>query len=584
MEHRTVDGRHQTRNFMHKVILSGGAGDTPVIRKFTRWGGHSAILGCGRCLLRGINERCGTHFFGYSSPTPYGSFLEPTPKGACFAGDSDCKLSAHDQVLRAELLEDERKSGASKAAIRKLVRAVGCHGMSPIVQALPYLHYNNAFPIPIAHCGPYGIVKDFWSYMLSAKDLDPDVQLSRECITLIQQRGGDIVNTNDFGREYIDICSNRGNMVMESWLHWLESWSVYILRNESGTSILPPVVEEMWDCLRRGLLYFMRLYPTPDIPSTCEEAVALLKRYGTIAQEHGLHKLCTYNLHVAICCLSDQEQARGKVAFGSEYWIENMIQSCKSVILGRTTKFPEITLVKHLLLKQGLANLKAGGEVTTLDSLGPGARPRTGRDLDDGDVEGCILCGSGTLLNDGMPDYRIGRDALGRLRNDFAGRLEELGWDAEQFDEADMIKYSFANTGGDRNETVHSVTYDRPSKTASYYARVSYFEHDTVLVDYVARIIFFLKVVPKGLTTGSGRPTPIRVAVADLIKVSEDRTASGILWKGRSDRGSKYAVMFEDMRGKVISATRSTQAGTSATGSTRANPIWFVPYGNLSGS
>eukprot|EP00884_Botryococcus_braunii_P019504 jgi/Botrbrau1/6237/Bobra.0109s0032.1 len=49
-EHRTVDGRHQTRTFMHKVILSGGAGDTPVIRKYTRWCGHSAILGCGRCL------------------------------------------------------------------------------------------------------------------------------------------------------------------------------------------------------------------------------------------------------------------------------------------------------------------------------------------------------------------------------------------------------------------------------------------------------------------------------------------------------------------------------------------------------
>lgn len=315
-------------------------------------------------------------FLGYSKPTGYGSGVSDDPVGECKAGDEVCKLTDKDQWDRGTHVEKERKT-MSKSEVKALVKDVGCHGVSPIVEALPYVHCNNAFPIPIAHAVPYGIVPDFWDMVLRSPE--GPLQLSKENKKIVMARASHLVNTIDFGRGYLDIVSRRKSMVMEQWVHFIESWNVYVLKHHNGRPLLPKKTQEMWDCLRKGLLYFLRLFPTDDAPKQCSEAVASLKRYAEIAEEEKQYSLCMYNLHVLICRLSDQEAERGKVAFGSEYWIENKIQYCKQAILNRTTRFPAMTLVKHLWLGEALSNLSAGGKVFSVrEAMGPASRPMRG--------------------------------------------------------------------------------------------------------------------------------------------------------------------------------------------------------------
>lgn len=146
-----------------------------------------------------------------------------------------------------------------------------------------------------------------------------------------------------------------------------------------------------------------------------------------MAEEEGQYSLCTYNLHVLICRLGQKEAERGWVAFSSEYWIENKIQYCKAAILNRTTQFPELTLVKHLLLGQALSNLSAGGKVFSVNEvMGPASRPMRGTNMDDGDDRGCQLLGSGSTLS--SEEAEEVRSALRLVWRHSRDRLEHVGW------------------------------------------------------------------------------------------------------------------------------------------------------------
>eukprot|EP00884_Botryococcus_braunii_P011707 jgi/Botrbrau1/20537/Bobra.145_2s0086.1 len=92
----------------------------------------------------------------------------------------------------------------------------------------------------------------------------------------------------------------------------------------------------------------------------------MLKEVARLAKVHFGPKLCTYNLHMLICGLEDQEIARGKAAFGHEYWFEFCAQKCNS-ILDAGGIFPEITLAHHLLLEEALTNLKTSRGVSSFD-------------------------------------------------------------------------------------------------------------------------------------------------------------------------------------------------------------------------
>ena len=60
----------------------------------------------------------------------------------------------------------------------------------------------------------------------------------------------------------------------------------------------------------------------------------------------------TFNLHIAVCRLYDQEAARGAVANDLEFWVERAIQLYKRSVKYRLSHEPEAVLAK-LVLDQG---------------------------------------------------------------------------------------------------------------------------------------------------------------------------------------------------------------------------------------
>jgi hypothetical protein len=346
----------------------------------------------------------------------------------------------------------------------------------------------------------------------------------------------------------------------------------------------------MWDNLRCGLLYYLGIclhVDQDDIATTCKAATAKLKEFARLAEVHCGPMLCTYNLHMLICRLQDQEEARGKAAFGHEYWIEWCVQKCKRILKNRATSFPEITLAKHLLLEQALASLKASGGVLSFDeSIGTAAQPMMASNLDEGDREGCQLLGSGRALE---PEERL--DALTGLQhlwNDFHDVLIPAGWSEDLLLQSSLLSYCHADAGGS-GEIIQSMKYGRTKTRESYHVRVSYLEtgiDGEVQAEYVASVRFFLKVSPS--QTAAPEVQPLRLAIARLITVRRVATASGTLWRAdlKNDvRYKSYPVMFNDMQGKVVSAKhRGPRPAADARARVRSSDhVWFVPYSNLSG-
>ena len=90
---------------------------------------------------------------------------------------------------------------------------------------------------------------------------------------------------------------------------------------------------------------------------------------------------------------------RGKVAYSTEYWIENLIQWAKSSIRYRTTKYPEV-LVHDLLADECLARVCAEyPHLARFDTYPPVDRYSSrglsrGSNLDSGADDGTHLLGT----------------------------------------------------------------------------------------------------------------------------------------------------------------------------------------------
>ena len=75
----------------HKIIIGQVDADSPAARKLTNFLGHSAILGCGYCMLRGISVQGTVRFLGYAEPTQAGWQVSKTDallEASC--GDASC--------------------------------------------------------------------------------------------------------------------------------------------------------------------------------------------------------------------------------------------------------------------------------------------------------------------------------------------------------------------------------------------------------------------------------------------------------------------------------------------------------------
>jgi hypothetical protein len=254
----------QGATFKHTILLSGAFGDSPAIKKLAHWLSHVAYLGCGYCLVRGTVPQGGRgmYFKGYDAPTSSGAFApdelrrfgahsDHAAGGLVHCGDADAALDDQAQCERAAVVDYGDRLPAD----------VGSHGTSPFVRELDYVNYTNLFVVPVAHAGLLGVVKDFWYHLLQTGRNVPAYVLSTEARRVLQERAACLVPTGDFGRQYTDIISKKGDWTMEDWLHWAECWSVFMLRpyDIDGTQkpVLEPMVAEMWGHLRTGCCTFV---------------------------------------------------------------------------------------------------------------------------------------------------------------------------------------------------------------------------------------------------------------------------------------------------------------------------------------
>ena len=193
------------------VVLTGIVADRPAMAKMAQWLAHSAFLGCGRCAFRGCHAP-GTNKGMYSMGYNPAAAAAPAPSAPVPGVDCPCPLAqgVMDLPLGHKLAWDpsptltDAHHRARSAAVLAGARpnTVGCNGPCAF-ERLAYVDLSTLFTIPAAHVCLYGVVKDFWGYLLAP-------QLNRlpahaDAITaenrkLIRQRTAAVVLTSDFDR------------------------------------------------------------------------------------------------------------------------------------------------------------------------------------------------------------------------------------------------------------------------------------------------------------------------------------------------------------------------------------------------
>jgi hypothetical protein len=534
------------RTFHHKVFIVGVFGDTPALKKLQAWLAHNAKLGCGWCIVRSTRDGNAQYWYGYSADTEIGWLTDAPPLRLAKCGADVTRLSHKQQERRAlDVVEEVARP-----------TEVGAHGISPLVGTkklsnhnplgLSYVDYNDLWIVPIGHAALLGLVKDFWKALLGPVKKGqprPWYALPADSKAEIHRRAAELDSTDDFGRPYRCIVTERGSWVMENWLHWTESFSCLILAPSGGKHVLHDKrLHEMWGLLRDFLLHHMRMVDPylseADFREARHTARSNLERYAALAQDNFGRVLCKYNLHLLVCRLWQQQRKRGHTAFYSEFWVEGLVQLVKSSTKYRSTTQPELVIVGHLLLGRRLAVLKQEQGLKSFDEYF-GAGGMQGVNMDEGIA--CQMLGSGKAL--GPSERAAAEAALARYVKDMTPEV----WDEVMVAGAELLRYTYASqyVGLDTDAPhllLKSVAYLRSVKRVSYYVRVRYAEPQGGQmreVQYVARIKYFLKATPNP-AAGAQAAEPLRIAVADLFGAEVIEFGYGSLLRVRDMSRPKY--------------------------------------------
>ena len=99
---------------------------------------------------------------------------------------------------------------------------------------------------------------------------------------------------------------------------------------EPGHSLHP--VQRLWDLLVTAVEHYCRAGFTDE---ASQKAADSLAEFARLMEEHGFpDKQFTYNLHICVCQLRRQEQARGAVSAAMEFVVERVMQIFKT-LMGR---------------------------------------------------------------------------------------------------------------------------------------------------------------------------------------------------------------------------------------------------------
>ena len=81
--------------------------------------------------------------------------------------------------------------------------------------------------------------------------------------------------------------------------------------------------------------------------------------------------LRTFNLHMAVCRLYDQESARGPAARDLELWVERVIQRVKENLKSRISSCPERLYLSDRLVDDALARCSRAPDTMAFDAWDP---------------------------------------------------------------------------------------------------------------------------------------------------------------------------------------------------------------------
>ena len=102
------------------------------------------------------------------------------------------------------------------------------------------------------YAGMYGVLKNFVTFLLSdyTGSEPPSHVVSKRSRRVLRDRGTKLRLTAEFGRPYKCIVDSLKSYQLVDWLHFLETFSWIILRND----ILDVLMQSMWDKLRYMLM------------------------------------------------------------------------------------------------------------------------------------------------------------------------------------------------------------------------------------------------------------------------------------------------------------------------------------------
>jgi hypothetical protein len=547
----------------HIFLCSGVYGDTPAQKKVSCSLGHSAYLACHQCTMRGVRGPNGRGMYfpvSADAGATYGMFLPGerdniASRGAvassarpCNVGDADTKLEHDECVARAEAVE----SGVAQSS------DVGCHGFSPFLKCLPYLHYVNAFPLPVAHAALQGICKMLLKLTVEG--------MSNAQKRIVRGRDGDMSEPADVGRRYKCICHKLGHYTMEDLVNFLEFGCVRVL-----DGVLDPDLANVWRLFRQGMLFFLRERHVSDVAATAEDAWDCLYAFGKALHARFGVTACKYNLHIILCRILDQERNCGEVRQMTEYWIEMMVQFAKSSVRYRTTRFPEKVLAADMCMDEALhvwQLLWPGACLKTFDEWLPNVRSaqHRGQGLDEGDADGNLLLGNGKALSKVTnADASRARAALRSCIRD----IQPEGWDVDDADTACLTVYQYADLHTFQN--VYSKAYTRATRRVSHLVRCKYEEGDGV-TEYIADVRFFvLARSPNGVSEQD-----LRLGVSDLFELQKVQRTLGCAWTATypgNPSHTDYGVRLQEMSDKMVMCACD-----------EPGRVQFIEYGTTSGT
>ena len=178
--------------------------------------------------------------------------------------------------------------------------------------------------------------------------------------------------------------------------------------------------------------------------------------------------LLTYNLHILVCRLYKQKEAKGYVAKDNELWVERYIQIAKRNVKYRTTDHPEKLYVHDYIRDEVLTAMRHANftdpcvqkAVKSFDELIPKYRAdiRSGPLYDTGEAEtGTQLIGKGKRLKTDAYDSALQHVSQYLRRNGHSGWLDPSpGVDSQP---VSLCSYTMAHKRGD--ELLWSAAHKR---------------------------------------------------------------------------------------------------------------------------